>query len=127
MSLTINTNIASMVAQFNLGKNSSQLNRVSQQLATGLKLNKSSDDAAGLSISEKLKSQIKGNQQAYENSQEGINLLQVAEGSLSIISENLQRIRELTVQASNATNSSVELYAIKLEVEQRLQDISRIK
>lgn len=127
MGLTINTNIASLIAQYNLGKNTTNMNKTSERLASGLKINHASDDAAGLSISETLKTQIRGIQRASENSQDGINLLQITEGSLNVIVENLQRIRELTVQAANDTNSSQERNAIKLEVQSRVEDIQRIK
>lgn len=127
MSLTINTNIASLIAQYNLSKNTSNLNKTSERLASGLKINHASDDAAGLSISETLKTQIRGIQRASENTQDGINLLQITEGSLSVIIDNLQRIRELTVQAANDTNSSIERNAIRLEVQSRVDDINRVK
>ena len=127
MGLTINTNIASLIAQYNLNKNTQALNKTTEQLASGKRINHSSDDAAGLSISEKLRSQIRGIKKAGENAQDGVNLLQVAEGGISIILENLQRIRELTVQAANDSNSSAERESIRIEVELRIKDIDRIK
>lgn len=127
MSVTINTNIASMIAQYNLGKNTTSLNKTTERLASGLKINHSSDDSAGLSISEKLRTQCRGLQRASENAQDGINLLQIAEGGLEVIVENIQRIRELTVQAANDTNSSIERNAIKEEVKSRIDDIHRVK
>jgi flagellin len=127
MGLTINTNIASLIAQYNLGKNTTNLNKTTERLASGLKINHASDDAAGLSISETLKTQIRGVTKASENAQDGINLLQISEGALTVIMDNLQRIRDLTVQAANDTNSSVERNAIKTEVASRIEDIQRIK
>ena len=91
-----------------------------------MRINRAADDAAGLSISETLKTQIRGNQKAVANAQDGVNILQIAEGALNVISENLQRIRELTIQAASDTNSSVERNAICLEVQSRLDDIDRI-
>lgn len=127
MSLTINTNVASLIAQYNLSRNIKTLNKTTEQLSTGQRINKSSDDAAGLSISEKLRTQIRGSQKASENTQDGINLLQVAEGAVSTVLENLQRIREITVQAANDTNTSIERAAIKLETATRIADIDRLK
>lgn len=127
MGLSINTNIASLVAQVNLGRNTRNLNKTTERLSTGLKINSAADNAAGLSISETLRTQIKGLQRATENSQEGINLLQIAEGTLATVITNLQRIRELTVQAANDTNTSVERQAIRAEVESRLEAIKNAK
>lgn len=127
MSLTINTNIASLIAAHNLNQNTLSLNKTTERLSSGLKINHASDDAAGLSITETLNTQIRGNKKAAENAQDGINLLQVAEGGLSVILENLQRIRDLTVTAANDTNSSNERWALKMEVESRIADINRIK
>lgn len=127
MSLTINTNVASLIAQYNLSRNIKSLNKTTEKLSTGQKINNSSDDAAGLSISEKLRTQIRGSQKASENAQDGINLLQVAEGSISTVLENLQRIREITVQAANDTNTSVERAAIRMETATRIADIDRLR
>jgi flagellin len=127
MGLTINTNIASLIAQYNLNKNTNNLNKATERLASGMKINRSSDNAAGLSISEKLKTQIRGIEQASDNAQDGINLLQIAESALAVVIENLQRIRELSVQAANDTNSTSERNAIKLEVQSRIEDVQRIR
>lgn len=127
MGLTINTNIASLIAQYNLDRNAKNLNVTTERMASGLKINHASDDAAGLSISETLRTQIRGVQKATENSQDGVSLLQIAEGSLSVMIENLQRIREMTVQAANDTNSSVEREAIRLEVATRVDDMKTTK
>lgn len=126
MGLRINTNIASLTAERNLNSSISKLNDSFQKLSTGLRINKAADDAAGLSISERLRTQTRGTEAAIRNAQDGISLLQVTEGSYSTITENLQRIRELTVQAANDTYGSTERKAICLEVNQRLEDIDRI-
>lgn len=126
MAIVINNNIASLTAQRNLAKNTKAIILSIERLSSGYKINKASDDAAGLSISESLRGQIRGNTQALGNIQDGINLLQVAESGLTIINENIQRIRELTVQAANDTNSSNERTSILLEINARLADIDRI-
>ncbi|MEW5971838.1 MAG: flagellin [Pseudomonadota bacterium] len=126
MGLVLRTNVSSLVAQRNLWNNTNAVRSSFEKLSSGLRINRAADDAAGLSISETLKTQIRGNQKAVSNAQDGVNILQIAEGSLGVISENLQRIRELTVQAANDTNSTTERTAIKLEVQSRLDDINRI-
>lgn len=126
MSIVVNTNIASLIAQRNLSTNTTKLTKSIERLSSGYRINRASDDAAGLSISENLKGQIRGNKQAINNIQDGINMLQIAESSLSVINENIQRIRELCVQAANDTNGSVERDAILSEVNARLADIDRI-
>lgn len=126
MSLTINTNVTSLIAQRNLYNNNTRVSKSLERLSSGYRINRAADDAAGLSISEGLRSQIRGTKQAVANAQDGINILQVAEGGLSVISENLQRIRELTVQAANDTYASAERDAIAQEVDARLDDIDRI-
>ena len=126
MSIVVNNNIASLIAQRNLSTNSTNLVKSIERLSSGYRINRASDDAAGLSISENLRGQIRGNKQAINNIQDGINMLQIAESSLSVINENIQRIRELAVQAANDTNSSVEKDAILSEVNARLSDIDRI-
>jgi flagellin len=126
MGLIINTNIPSLIAQRNLRQNTNDLNKSLERLASGYKINRAADDAAGLSISENLRGQIRGTEKAVGNAQDGVNILQIAESALSVIGENLQRIRELTVQAANDTNSSTEREAIAFEVQARLDDIDRI-
>ncbi|MEW5971842.1 MAG: flagellin [Pseudomonadota bacterium] len=126
MGLVLRTNVSSLVAQRNLTNNTNAVRSSFEKLSSGLRINRAADDAAGLSISETLKTQIRGNQKAVANAQDGVNILQIAEGSLGVISENLQRIRELTVQAANDTNSTTERTAIKLEVQSRIDDINRI-
>ncbi|MEW6063527.1 MAG: flagellin [Nanoarchaeota archaeon] len=126
MSLVLNTNVASLIAQRNLTKNSLAVRGSFEKLSSGLRINRAADDAAGLSISETLKTQIRGNQKCVANAQDGVNILQIAEGALGVIADNLQRIRELTIQGANDTNSTTERTAIKLEVQSRLDDINRI-
>lgn len=126
MGLIISTNISSLFAQRHLRNNTVNLTTSLERLASGNRINKAADDAAGLSISESLRSQIRGTQKAISNAQDGINILQIAEGALSVISDNLQRIRELSVQAGNDTYSSTERKAIASEVKARIEDITRI-
>lgn len=126
MSIVVNTNVAALIAQRNLSANTTNLTKSIERLSSGYRINRASDDAAGLSISENLRGQIRGNSQAINNIQDGINMLQIAEGGLSVINENIQRIRELCVQAANDTNGSVERNAILSEINARLSDIDRI-
>ena len=125
MSIVVNNNIASLNAQRNLSINTKSLSKSFERLSSGYRINSASDDAAGLSISEGLRSQIRGNDQAIKNIQDGSNMLQIAEGGLSVINDNLQRIRELSVQAANDTYGTAEKAAILSEIDQRLQDITR--
>lgn len=126
MGLILNTNVPSLIAQRHLLKNTLSVNSSYEKLASGYRINRASDDAAGLNISETLQTQIRGNQKAVHNAMDGVNILQIAEGALSVVSENLQRIRELTIQAANDTNSSTERRAIGEEIQSRLDDITRI-
>lgn len=126
MALVVNTNIAAMSASRFLVENSLNVNKSFERLSSGYRINKAADDAAGLNISENLRTQTRGLYMAINNAQDGVNLLQVAEGGLSVMTENLQRIRELTVQAANDTNYTNERRAIATEVNQRLLDITRI-
>lgn len=126
MSIVLNTNIQSLMTQRKLTTNNAQLNKSFEKLASGYKINKASDDAAGLKISETLSTNIRSNQEALNNAQATTNILQIAEGSLSVIGENLQRIRELSIQAANDTCSEKDREAISQEVKQRLEDINRI-
>jgi len=126
VSIVVNTNVASLIAQRNLSSNTSSLSKSIERLSSGYRINRAADDAAGLSISENLRGTIRGNKQAINNIQDGINMLQIAEGGLSVINENIQRIRELCIQAANDTNGSTERTAILSEVNARLSDIDRI-
>src|SRR5574340_604105 len=102
----INTNIASLNSQRNLTGSQSALQVSLQRLSSGLRINSAKDDAAGLAISERFTTQIRGLNQAVRNSNDGISLAQTGEGALAEVTSNLQRIRELAVQAVNASNSS---------------------
>ncbi|MCY0967068.1 flagellin [Parathalassolituus penaei] len=121
----INTNIASLNAQRNLDKSQSANQRAMERLSSGLRINSAKDDAAGLAISTRFTSQIKGLGVAVRNAGDGIALAQTAEGALGSINENLQRIRELSVQSANATNSDVDREALQAEVSQLVAEISR--
>ena len=125
MPQVINTNIASLNAQRNLNTSQSANQTAMERLSSGLRINSAADDAAGLAISTRFTSQINGLTVATRNANDGISLVQTAEGALSSINENLQRIRELAVQSSNATNSDVDREALQAEVDQLVSEISR--
>ncbi|KQR60901.1 flagellin [Acidovorax sp. Leaf160] len=126
MASTINTNISSLTAQRNLGTSQASLNTSIQRLSSGLRINSAKDDAAGLAISERFTSQIRGLNQAVRNANDGISLSQVAEGALAGSGNILQRVRELSVQSANATNSASDRKAIQAEVGQLLSELDRI-
>ena len=122
----INTNVASLNAQRNLNRSQSELGVSLQRLSSGLRINSAKDDAAGLAISERFTTQIRGLNQAARNSNDGVSLAQTAEGDLAQITNNLQRVRELAVQSANATNSSSDRAALQLEVSQLVAEIDRV-
>jgi flagellin len=122
----INTNIASLNSQRNLNTSQTSLATSLQRLSSGLRINSAKDDAAGLAISERFTSQIRGLNQAARNANDGISLAQTAEGSLSQVSNNLQRIRELAVQSANATNSASDRAALQSEAAQLIAEIDRV-
>jgi flagellin len=122
----INTNTASLNAQRNLSTSGSQLATSLQRLSSGLRINSAKDDAAGLAISERFTSQIRGVNQAARNANDGISLSQTAEGALAEVGNNLQRIRELAVQASNGTNNQTDRDALNAEVTQLKAEIQRV-
>ncbi|SEF92529.1 flagellin N-terminal helical domain-containing protein [Nitrosomonas ureae] len=126
MSQVINSNIASLTAQRNLNSSQSSLNTSLERLSSGLRINSAKDDAAGLAISERMSTQIRGLNQANRNANDGISLTQTAEGALTEIGNNLQRIRELSVQASNATNTASDRAALQAEVTQLTSEIQRV-
>lgn len=126
MAVIVNTNVASLIAQNNLANNTSALSRAMQQLSSGLRINNASDDAAGLSISESMKTQINGNSKALSNIQDGKNLLAVAEGGENTVISHLQRIRELCVQAANETYKGSDKQNMLVEIQQRLADINNV-
>jgi flagellin len=122
----INTNILSLNAQRNLTTSQGALQTSLQRLSSGLRINSAKDDAAGLAISERFTTQIRGLNQAVRNANDGISLAQTAEGALSEVTNNLQRIRELAVQAANATNSAEDREALNAEVETLIAEIDRV-
>jgi flagellin len=126
MAAFINTNTASLNAQRNLNSSQGALATSLQRLSSGLRINSAKDDAAGSAISERMTSQIRGSDQAARNANDGISLAQTAEGDLGSIGTNLQRMRELTVQSSNASNSSSDRAALQNEVVQLREEIDRV-
>ena len=126
MAQVINTNVMSLNAQRNLSTSGGALATALQRLSSGLRINSAKDDAAGLAIAERFTTQIRGLNQAARNANDGISLAQTGEGALAEITNNLQRIRELAVQAANSTNSASDREALNQEVEQRLAEIERV-
>jgi len=126
MGMTVNTNVSAINAYQNLEKNQSMESTALQQLSSGYRINNASDDAAGYVISQDLASQVSGYQQATNNAQDGISLVQTAEGALNETTSILQRIRTLSVEAANATTDSTGLTAIKQEVDQSIQELDNI-
>ena len=126
MALVVQTNTLALNSQKNLNKATSAMNTAMERLSTGYKINKAADDAAGLYVASNMTSQIGGSEKARDNANIGINMLQTAEGSLSTIESNLQRIRDLTVQAGNEVYSAESLSAMAMEVNARLSEITRI-
>ncbi len=126
MAATINTNIASINAQRNLTLSGQSLNTTMQRLSSGLRVNSAKDDAAGLAIAERMNTQVKGLTVASRNANDGISLAQTAEGALGKVGDMLQRMRELAVQAGNATNSASDRKALQAEVSQLSAEIDRV-
>lgn len=126
MALTINTNVASLNAQRNLGTSQSQLAKSMQRLSSGLRINSAKDDAAGLAISDRMTSQVRGLNQAVRNANDGISLAQTAEGALQESTNILQRMRELAVQSANDTNTASDRASLQAEVDQLKQELTRI-
>ena len=126
MPLTINTNIPALNAQRNLSASQGSLNTSMQRLSSGLRVNSAKDDAAGLSIAERMNAQVRGMGVAIRNANDGISLSQTAEGALGKVADNLQRMRELAVQARNATNSNSDKDSLNKEFDQLGQEIWRI-
>jgi flagellin len=108
MGLIINTNVMAINAQRNLSITNTKLGRALEKLSSGLRINRAADDAAGLAISEKMRTQIRGMRQASRNGQDAISMVQIAEGALNEVHGILQRMRELTVQAGNSTVSATD-------------------
>ncbi|MDP9140590.1 MAG: flagellin [Pseudomonadota bacterium] len=122
----INTNVSSLNAQRNLTTSQSSLATSLQRLSSGLRINSAKDDAAGLAISERFTTQIRGINQAARNANDGISLVQTAESALGEVTNNLQRIRELAVQSRNATNSQSDRDAMNVEAQQLMSEINRV-
>ncbi len=122
----INTNVASLNTQRALNMSQTALQTSLQRLSSGLRINSAKDDAAGLAISDRMTSQIRGINQAVRNANDGVSLAQTAEGALQEITNNLQRVRELAVQSANATNSTSDRAALDQEVQQLLAEIDRV-
>lgn len=126
MSMIINTNYLSLVAQNNLMKSQSSLNTAITRLSSGLRINSAADDAAGSGIANRMTAQVNGLDQASRNANDGISVVQTAQGALNVINDNLQRVRELTVQAANGTNTSADLSSIQAEINQDMSEINRV-
>ncbi|NMW26564.1 flagellin FliC [Escherichia fergusonii] len=126
MAQVINTNSLSLLTQNNLNKSQSSLSSAIERLSSGLRINSAKDDAAGQAIANRFTANIKGLTQASRNANDGISVAQTTEGALNEINNNLQRIRELSVQATNGTNSDSDLTSIQSEIQQRLSEIDRV-
>ncbi len=126
MAMTINTNVVSINAQRNLGLSGSTLSTSMQRLSSGLRVNSAKDDAAGLAISERMSTQVRGLSVAARNANDGISLAQTAEGALGKVGDMLQRMRDLAVQSSNATNSKSDREALQAELSQLRDEVDRV-
>ena len=126
MPLNINTNVASLNAQRFLTNNTSMLSKSMEKLSSGYRINRAGDDAAGLALSEKLRSQIRGSQKAADNVQDGINVLNITDGAMQSVTDYLQRMRELAVQAGNDTYNTAQRSSMKAEFDQLASGITQI-
>ncbi len=126
MAVVINTNVASLNAQRNLNKSQLGVNKAMQRLSSGLRINSAKDDAAGLAISDRMTSQIRGLNQAARNAQDGISMAQTAEGALNETTNLLQRMRELAVQSANDTNTTNDRTSLQAEFKELQSEIDRI-
>ena len=126
MGLSINNNYLSLVVQHNLNKSQSVLTTAIERMSSGKRINSAKDGAAEYAISNRMAANINGMYKAKGNANDGISLLQTAEGALNEINNNLQRIRELAVQAATGTNSAADLQSMQAEVAHRLEEINRI-
>ncbi len=124
--MIINHNISSMNALRNLNINSSAMSKTMEKLSSGYRINRAADDAAGLAISEKMRAQISGLRQAQRNAQDGISLIQTAEGALNEVHSMLRRMRDLALQAANDTNTDADKAELQKEVKQLIAEISGI-
>jgi len=126
MAIVVNTNLSSVMVQRNIYSATTSLKQSMQRLSSGMKINSAGDDAAGLGISEKLKAHISSSDVAKLNCQTGVNMLQTAEGDLQVIQDNLQRMRDLAVQAANGVYSSSERKMLNAEYTNRMSEVDRI-
>lgn len=126
MAIIVNTNMSSLIAQRNLTNATNGLNTALQRMSTGYKVNKAADDAAGMFIATNLETQIRGSKVAQTNVKTGTNLLQIAEGDIELLEDNLLRMRDLAVQASNGVYSDESMQAMADEVQYRAQEITRV-
>ena len=126
MKISVNTNIASLTAQRSLSSATSKMNTAMERMTTGYKINSSKDDAAGMAVSSKLEYKLGSLKVAQDNVQMGSTLIETEEGVLGVINDNLTRIRDLTEQAANGTYGSDALKAIEIEVQARMDEITRI-
>ena len=126
MAISINTNVASLNAQRNLSASQTNLAKSMQRLSSGLRINSAKDDAAGLAISDRMTSQIRGLNQATRNANDGISLAQTAEGAMQESTNILQRMRELAVQSANDTNTASDRKSLQAEVSQLISELDRI-
>src|ERR1019366_2960010 len=124
--LSVQTNVSAISAQRHLGQTSDALGTAMERLSSGFRINRAADDAAGLAVSEKLQAQIGGLNQASSNAQDGVSMIQTAEGGLDEVQTMMQRMRDLAVQASSDTNSQTERDNINLELNQLGQEINSI-
>src|SRR5215216_1002549 len=126
MAMTINTNIMALNTRHKLSQTSLEQAKVLEKLSSGQRINRASDDAAGLAVSEKLRSQIKGTSQAMRNAQDGISMIQTAEGAMEEVHSMLQRMRELSVQSANDTYSNEDRKAINNELQALKTEVNAI-
>ncbi|MHD0644011.1 flagellin N-terminal helical domain-containing protein [Pseudomonas aeruginosa] len=122
----INTNMSALIAQKNLNSSSAAQNTAMERLSSGLRINSAKDDAAGQAIANRMTAQVRGMQQASRNANDGVSLAQTMEGGLSRINDNLQRMRELAVQAASDTNTAADRTSIQNEIDERALEITRI-
>ena len=125
MPMSINTNVLSLTQQRNLGANQSSLGTSMQRLSSGLRVNTSKDDAAGMAIASRMETQVRGMNVAARNASDAISLVQTAEGAIGKVSDMLQRMRELSVQAANATNNTGDRGNLDSEYQQLAQEVTR--
>ena len=126
MALVINTNVSSLTSQRALAESKGELNTAMERLSTGLKINAASDDAAGLAMTQRMTAQVRGLSMAVKNANDGIAMTKSVEGAIGEVSDMLQRMRELAIQAANGTNSSADRTFLQNEVNLLIQEITRV-